>query len=44
MNPIHIVTEKENISIGISNNHLSVSGQQYASEKVLSDDILKLVK
>ena len=39
-----LVTEKENISIGISNNHLSVSGQQYASEKVLSDEILKLVK
>ena len=44
MYSFELVTEKENISIGISNNHLSVSGQQYASEKVLSDEILKLVK
>ena len=44
MYSFELVTEKENISIGISNNHLSVSGQQYASEIVLSDEILKLVK
>ena len=44
MYSFELVTEKENISIGISNNHLSVSGQQYAIEKFLSYDILKLVK